>query len=707
MKTFFRLLALLSLFALCSLAEAQLAVGNIRPVQRSSSKMGDIDYDVTGTTSLVTVALQISADGGSTWAVPATALTGAIGGNVTPASNLRITWDSGADWNQQLSSQMKFRISVANGVVPTGFALIPAGSFTMGDALDGLSDVPAHTVTVSAFCMAKNLVTKADWDIVRTWATSNGYNDLAAGSGKASTHPVQTISWYQMIKYCNARSEKEGLTPVYYTNDAKTAAYIYKEGSVNVTDKQVKWTANGYRLPTEAEWEKAARGGLSGKRFPWGDTISQTQANYYGSTSSYSYDLGPNGYNSIGSVGGTSPATSPVGSFAANGYGLNDMAGNLWQWCWDWYGTYDMASPTNPRGGATGTYRVFRGGRWNVEANRCRVAYRDSSDPASNFNGIGFRVARSLSLNSEMGDSANVTWDARDEVNIASQPTNVTANQGASASFSVTAAGGGPYSYQWKKNGSSISNATGATLNLSNVQAADADSYSVVVTGLGSVTSSAAVLTVNVPPTVVTPPANVSANAGSSASFSVTAAGSTPATYQWKKNGVAIAGATSATLSLSAVGIVEEGIYTCVVANAYGTVESVGGRLTVTVLTSSPDTDGDKVSDSLEDYLAGLGFDPATGSADALARLKAIVPLLGDFYTSDQMRGLALGQAVLEPQAGGKFRLSLELEESADLSTWTSKAVSAEDVTITSGKLGVDIQPASVKTKFYRLQGKP
>lgn len=419
MKILPRLFTLLSLFALCPLVEAQLAVGNIRPVQRANSKLADIDYDITGTTAPVNVALQISADGGRTWTVPATALTGAIGGNVTPGTNLRITWNSGADWNQQLSSQLKFRISVAEGV-PTGFALIPAGSFTMGDALDDLPDAPAHTVTVSAFCMARNLVTKADWDTVQAWATSNGYTDLAAGSGKASTHPVEKISWYQMIKYCNARSEKEGLMPVYYTKDAKTEPFIYRMGSVDVTDMQVKWKANGYRLPTEAEWEKAARGGLSGKRFPWGDTISQTQANYYGSTSSYSYDLGPNGYNSIGSDGGTSPATSPVGSFAANGYGLYDMAGNVRQWCWDWYGTYDTASPTNPQGGATGSYRVFRGGRCNFKADQCRVAYRDSSDPSSTFNVIGFRVARSLSLNSEMGDSANVTWDTRDAVGMAS-----------------------------------------------------------------------------------------------------------------------------------------------------------------------------------------------------------------------------------------------------------------------------------------------
>jgi len=164
---------------------------------------------------------------------------------------------------------------------------------------------------------------------------------------------------------------------------------------VNVTNGMVKWGVNGYRLATEGEWEKAARGGLVGKRFPNGDTISQTLANYYGQTSSYAFDLGPNGYNAIGSVGGTDPATSPVGSFADNGYGLKDMAGNVWEWCWDWYGTLGSGGVTDPRGADTGTYRVMRGGSWNSSASIARVSYRFNSIPSYGLDYFGFRVVRS------------------------------------------------------------------------------------------------------------------------------------------------------------------------------------------------------------------------------------------------------------------------------------------------------------------------
>ena len=156
-------------------------------------------------------------------------------------------------------------------------------------------------------------------------------------AGKAANHPVQTVNWYDWVKWSNARSEQAGLTPVYYTDAGLTQVYTNGEP----TTLYPNWAANGYRLPTEAEWEKAARGGLSGQRFPWGDMISQkarptTMATDLAAAIPTIWDR--TATTPIATTGG-SPYTSPVGSFAANGYGLYDMAGNVFEWCWDWYGT--------------------------------------------------------------------------------------------------------------------------------------------------------------------------------------------------------------------------------------------------------------------------------------------------------------------------------------------------------------------------------
>jgi formylglycine-generating enzyme required for sulfatase activity len=281
-------------------------------------------------------------------------------------------------------------------------ALIPPASFTIGDTLDGETDAIPTNVYVSAFYMDTNLVSYSQWQSVYSYATSHGYgfDDAGSAKGNAANQPVQMLDWYDVVKWSNARSQQAGLTPVYYTDAGLTR--VYTNGDTDAV--YPNWAAGGYRLPTEAEWEKAARGGLSGQRFPWGDIISETNANYYGCSSGcgFSYDLGPNGYNAVGEIGGLS-YTSPVGCFAANGYGLYDMAGNIAQWCWDWYAAprYPPGSPylggTDPRGPVGHfNYRVLRGGSWADTANYSRCARRGGNNVPGTAVGVGFRCVRGL-----------------------------------------------------------------------------------------------------------------------------------------------------------------------------------------------------------------------------------------------------------------------------------------------------------------------
>lgn len=285
---------------------------------------------------------------------------------------------------------------------PAGMVLIPAGSFTMGDPFsEGVTnELPLHPVFVSAFYLDRTEVTKALWDTVYAWATTNGYAFDHAGSGKAAAHPVHTVNWFDAVRWCNARSEMEGLTPVYYLDTEFT--HVYREATqAALWTNFVKWDANGYRLPTEAEWEKAARAGLIGQRFPWGDTITHTQANYY-SSATYTYDISATrGYHPNYSSGGF-PYTNPVEDFAPNNYGLYGLADNVSEWCWDWFdaGWYARPAATNdncrgPRGDGM-TYRVRRGGSWNVYANKARAAYRDYGGPGDATSSFGFRCVRGL-----------------------------------------------------------------------------------------------------------------------------------------------------------------------------------------------------------------------------------------------------------------------------------------------------------------------
>jgi formylglycine-generating enzyme required for sulfatase activity len=288
----------------------------------------------------------------------------------------------------------------ARGLPPAGMALVRSGEFQMGDAEGGYGYSCVHTVVVSQFHMDRTEVTKRRWDEVYSWAVTNGYSFDNAGSGKAATHPVHTVNWFDCVKWCNARTEHENATAGSLLAPCYTVSgQVFRAGQA---DPDCRWASSGYRLPTEAEWEKAARGGKDGHRFPWHDseTIQHSRANYL-STDSESYDTSQTrGHHPEWATGGE-PYTSPAGSFAANGHGLHDMAGNVWEWCWDSFdsGYYEVSPTVDPRGPARfpGWAPTQRGGCWTAPASNARCACRFFTVPYDAGQGtgaFGFRCVR-------------------------------------------------------------------------------------------------------------------------------------------------------------------------------------------------------------------------------------------------------------------------------------------------------------------------
>jgi len=259
---------------------------------------------------------------------------------------------------------------------PANMVRIEGGTFIMGSPSNEVSrssDEVQHRVTVSAFYMSKYQVMQAEYQAVMRTNPSNF---------KGATLPVENVSWYDAVEYCNALSQREGLAPA-YTID-KNRSDPNNTGSSDTK----RWlvtrnpNANGYRLPTEAEWEYACRAGTT-TPFSTGNNITTNNANYDGN---YPYN---------NNAKGTYRArTTTVGSFRPNPFGLFDMHGNVWEWCWDWYGEYKNEAQTNPTGAVSGAYRVMRGGFWFNYAGDVRSANRGSSYPSSRRSGIGFRLVR-------------------------------------------------------------------------------------------------------------------------------------------------------------------------------------------------------------------------------------------------------------------------------------------------------------------------
>ncbi len=285
--------------------------------------------------------------------------------------------------------------SDAGSAPPQGMVRIPGGTFSMGSPAnepDRSSDEEnQHQVTVSAFYMGKYDVTVAEF---KAFVNATGYKTDAEkyGSGnvrdgsdwvrkadaswknpyytQTDAYPVVLVSWNDAVAYCNWRSQQEGLAPCYTIDGSRVGC---------------SWNANGYRLPTEAEWEYACRAGTSAP-FHTGNNITTDQANYDGKF--------PYNGNAKGQYRGK---TTPVGSFVPNAYGLFDMHGNVFQWCWDWYGYYGSGSQADPTGAASGNRRILRGGSWDSWASHLRSANRGAADePGFATAYIGFRLVRGL-----------------------------------------------------------------------------------------------------------------------------------------------------------------------------------------------------------------------------------------------------------------------------------------------------------------------
>jgi formylglycine-generating enzyme required for sulfatase activity len=262
--------------------------------------------------------------------------------------------------------------AMAQSRFPGDFVLVKGGTFTMGSPAsepERGTDETQHHVTVGEFYIAKSSVTQREYSQLMGKNMSEFKANPPDSSG--DNLPVENVTWFDAVRFCNALSTRDGLTPAY-----------------TISGETVTWnrSANGYRLPTEAEWEYACRAGTT-TPFNTGNNITDREANCY---NNYGYNN-----NSSGRVtGGYRGRTATVNSYAANSWGLFDMHGNVADWCWDWYGEYGANAQTNPAGAAAGTLRVSRGGGWNDFPKHIRSAYRAATPPGNGSFNLGFRLAR-------------------------------------------------------------------------------------------------------------------------------------------------------------------------------------------------------------------------------------------------------------------------------------------------------------------------
>jgi formylglycine-generating enzyme required for sulfatase activity len=409
MKTTWRFRTVITAVLLLSatLVHAQsteLLVYQVQAAQLPLTGLVDVWYKLqTVDGEPVTVSLFLSMDGGASYSHLCTTVTGDVGDDVLPGSGKHIVWDAGTDFPDFNNTTCRLRVTARDS--EADFVNVAPGTFVMGSPTDEperWDNETQHQVTLTHGVYVQTTeVTNQQYRDMAQWAYGQGFaivvgdsilrdnldgstqilNTLGSGSYEMTfsagvfscvnpTHPVKYVSWSGSVAYCDWLSLQQGLP----------RAYDHSTWQCNGGNP---YTAMGYRLPTEAEWEYACRAGTQ-TPFNTGPCLDAgTEANYDGS---YSY---------VGCLAGPYVGwTVPVGNYPANAFGLYDMHGNLFEWCNDWYGTYG-GTLTDPVGPGEGSSRVIRGGNWVADAQGCRSANRGAGDPSYAYGGVGFRPVRS------------------------------------------------------------------------------------------------------------------------------------------------------------------------------------------------------------------------------------------------------------------------------------------------------------------------